>query len=244
MIDLICYTNQDWIPRIRPAPRDRDWMEASPEKFAYRCLPLNIANTHGWEVLNPCDFSVMWNGGLSASDVDIRIHTNAHDGSYPVSLFGLGTITFHIQGLFKTSPGWNLWAGGSPNYFKDGCQALTGIIETDWCPFTFTVNWKLTRPNVWIDWYENEPMCFIFPIQRQAILDVQPRIAPFSEAPEFHDQFLRWSRSRDAFHEQVTKHPPAQSKDQWQKHYYQGKDMDGKIQPDHKTKLRLPEFSR
>src|SRR4051812_45121993 len=29
---------------IVPAPARRDWMDATHEKFAYRCLPLNIAN--------------------------------------------------------------------------------------------------------------------------------------------------------------------------------------------------------
>ena len=29
---------------IRPAPVERDWMEATNQRFAYRCLPLNIAN--------------------------------------------------------------------------------------------------------------------------------------------------------------------------------------------------------
>ena len=36
---------------IRPAPVERDWMEATNQRYAYRCLPLNIANAYGWEVL-------------------------------------------------------------------------------------------------------------------------------------------------------------------------------------------------
>lgn len=217
-------------------------MDGSPERYANRCLPLTIANAHGWEILNPCDFSVMWTGGMSASDVHVKIHTNAHDGSHPVTLFGLGTFTFHIQGLFRTPPGWNLWVGGSPNLFRDGAQALTGIVETDWSNHTFTMNWKITRPNVWIDWHENEPMCFIFPVQRHAIKEFTPVIRPMSDDPDLRDQFMRWSASRDAFHEKVMREPPTDPKDQWQKHYYQGKNMDGKIQPDHVTKIRLPDF--
>ena len=33
---------------LRPAPLERDWMDASGERFAYRCLPLSIANAYGW----------------------------------------------------------------------------------------------------------------------------------------------------------------------------------------------------
>ena len=32
---------------IRPAPVERDWMDATNQRFAYRCLPLNIANAYG-----------------------------------------------------------------------------------------------------------------------------------------------------------------------------------------------------
>ena len=45
---------------IRPAPVERDWMEATSQRFAYRCLPLNIANAYGWEVLCNASFLAMW----------------------------------------------------------------------------------------------------------------------------------------------------------------------------------------
>ena len=49
-MDLICYLHDGWDPDIRPAEPRRDWMDETPEAFAYRCLPLNIANAHGWEI--------------------------------------------------------------------------------------------------------------------------------------------------------------------------------------------------
>ena len=36
---------------IRPAPRERDWMDRTAQHYAYRCLPLDMANGHGWELL-------------------------------------------------------------------------------------------------------------------------------------------------------------------------------------------------
>ena len=47
---------------IRPAPVN-DWMEATNQRFAYRCLPLNIASAYGWEVLCNASFLAMWTGG-------------------------------------------------------------------------------------------------------------------------------------------------------------------------------------
>ena len=35
----------------------RDWMEATPNKYAYRCLPLTIVNQTGWIIRNPVGFT-------------------------------------------------------------------------------------------------------------------------------------------------------------------------------------------
>lgn len=51
MPKLVAYTIDAHAIDIRPAPLERDWMDTSDRRFAYRCLPLNIANAHGWELL-------------------------------------------------------------------------------------------------------------------------------------------------------------------------------------------------
>ena len=42
---------------IRPAPLERDWMDNTEQRYAYRCLPLSIANAHGWEILCAAGFT-------------------------------------------------------------------------------------------------------------------------------------------------------------------------------------------
>src|SRR5882757_10212642 len=145
-MDLIAYVHPGWAPLIRPAPATRAWMDDTPEAFAYRCLPLNIANAHGWEVLNPCGFEAIWDGGSGVEALTIKPDAGAVEGRLAQSLFGQGVITFHVEAIVRTPPGWNLWVGGSPNRHKDGVGPLTGVIETDWSPFTFTMNWRFTRP--------------------------------------------------------------------------------------------------
>ncbi|BCW90857.1 hypothetical protein sos41_40330 [Alphaproteobacteria bacterium SO-S41] len=243
-MDLTCYLHDGWKPRIRPASQRRSWMDDSPESFAYRCLPLNIANAHGWEILSPCGFEASWNGGQAGDDVTIRLDPGVASHDAPVALFGLGTLTFHVAGLFRTAPGWNLWVGGAPNAAKDGIAPLGGIIETDWSPYTFTMNWRFTRPHHAIRFEENEPFCFIFPVQRQAIEESEPRFASIDEAPELKAQFEAWSRSRNAFQAEVKRNPPARPADKWQKLYYRGVDPGGiKGVPDHKSHLRPPPFA-
>jgi hypothetical protein len=58
-MDLIAYLHPGWAPLVRPAPATRPWRDDTPKAFAYRCLPLKIANGHGWEVLNPWGFEAI-----------------------------------------------------------------------------------------------------------------------------------------------------------------------------------------
>lgn len=242
---LTCYLFPGWEPRIRPASAKREWMDEAPEAFPYRCLPLNIANSHGWEILSPCGFEVVWNGGLDADDVTVRVDPGTRPEDMPVALFGQGTFTFHVQGLFRTPPGWNLHVSGSPNSVKDGAVPLSGLIETDWAPYSFTMNWKLTRPNRPVRFEENEPFAQIFPIQRKIIEQVDPSFAPVDDDPLLKEQFQAWSRSRDAFHERMRTNPPANPSEKWQKFYYRGQNPDGKCPiSDHQSKLRVRDFAR
>lgn len=242
-MDLICYLHSGWRPLIRPAPARRDWMDGTPDSFAYRCLPLNIANAHGWELLNPVAFDACWSGQGDTGAITIRPQTGAAAEGVATSLFGQGIVTFHIPGILRTPPGWNLWVGGSPNHPKDGISPLTGVVETDWSPFTFTMNWRFTRPDHWVHFAAGEPICFFFPVQRGLLDDIDPAMAPIEAEPDLLHRFQEWSRGRDSFVLQMADQPPPAPADRWQKHYYRGVDASGKEGiADHRTRLRLKPF--
>jgi hypothetical protein len=242
-MDLKCFVFPGWEPKIRPGGARRDWMDESPESFAYRCLPLSIANSHGWEILNPCSCEVVWNGGPAAEDVVVTPDPGASPRAVPVALFGVGTVTFHVEGIFRTPPGWNLWVGGPPNVAKDGAGPLSGVIETDWSPFTFTMNWKLTRPHHPVRFERDEPICFVFPVERKTLESVKPSFVAMDDDPELKAAFQAWSQSRDAFQVRMREHPPATPAEKWQKFYYRGADVSGHCPiTDHQSKLRAAPF--
>ena len=128
---------------LRKGERARRWIEELPERFAYRCLPLSIANQAGWEVLNPAAFTARWNGKAGLDAISIRF--DGEPDPLVGSHFGHGVLTFSLGYLFRTSKSHNLWVKGPANLPKDGIAPLEGIIETDWAPFTFTMNWQFTR---------------------------------------------------------------------------------------------------
>ena len=60
--ELACYRVVADAPEIVPARAARAWMDATDQRYAYRCLPLSIANASGWEVLCPVGFEASWRG--------------------------------------------------------------------------------------------------------------------------------------------------------------------------------------
>src|SRR5262244_1444874 len=158
-MDLICFEVVPGNVELRPAPRRRAWMDETPRAFAYHCLPLVIANAHGWEMLCPFTFDAVWRGGDGVDQVDLFYDPAEAQlrPSFVASHFGSGILSFGPLVIVRTPPGWNLWVSGPTNSFKDGVQALSASIEADWMPFTFSMNWKLTRPGLPVRFEKGEP---------------------------------------------------------------------------------------
>jgi hypothetical protein len=229
---------------IRPAPLEREWMDHTRERYAYRCLPLNIANAYGWELLCPASFLAQWDGGTGKEAV--RIATDGGPTPPAISHFGHGVLTFHVPCLFQTEPGIDLFATGPINRPKDGIAALTGIIETDWAPYTFTMNWLFTRSN-WLTKFEKgEPICHVFPVRRGSLEAVEPAVRRLSEAPDLERRHKQWAAGRDTFNKDLGQPGSQAVHERWQKMYFRGLDPTGKpaAVEDHKSRLRLRSFAR
>ena len=224
---------------LEAAPLERDWMSEAAQRFPYRCLPLNIANQNGWVLTCPASFRVYWYGGAHPKDLDISFDGAAD--ACVVSHFGAGVLTFSLPYLFRTPPGVNLWVKGPSNWIKDGAQALEGVVETDWATSTFTMNWKLTRPNEWIDFKKGEPICMIVPVPRGLLEGLVPKIVPLSAEPELQAQYKAWEASRSGFLAGLKGLDPEAVKQGWQKDYFQGKTGAGTFDR-HQTRVDLKEF--
>ena len=229
-------------PDIRPAPVERAWMDATPQAFAYRCLPLNIANACGWEIGCNSAFEAVWDGGVGKDSVRVMAEEGATD--LPVSHFGSGVLTFHVNALFRTEPSVNLWAGGPVNRPKDAIQPLTGIIETDWAPYTFTMNWIFTRSGQRVRFEKGEPFCAIFPILPAVVEASEPEIRDIATEPDTKALYENWSKGRDEFNKDLMVEGSKARADKWQKTYFRGKKPDGTTADiTHRTKIKLKPFA-
>jgi hypothetical protein len=239
-MQLECYPMTDRPPEMRPGPVQRDWMDNFPARHAYKCLPLTMANSSGWELLCPMGFTAEWNGGQSADDIKLtpeRPHPSFHE--FVESHFAGGVLTMHTGYLFRTPPGWGVWTSGSPNYFKDGIQALTGLIETDWLPFPFTMNWIFTRPGR-VSFKRNEPFCFITLMEHKKLEAFEPVMKALVSDPVLTGQFEAWHKQRGDFNRRLARQDPEAVKAAWQRYYFKGELPDelGEA-PDHVNKRRL-----
>lgn len=230
--------------RIRPAPVERQWMDATGERFAYRCLPLTIANTHGWELLTPAAFSATWNGESGKEAIRIRSR-HASATSPAVSHFGHGILTFHVPCVFQTDPSINLFITGPLNRPKDAIAGLTGVVETDWSSYSFTMNWKFTRPFQRIYFDEDEPFCHLFPVGRSQLHEIEPEIVRLAENVTLGKEHQKWVASRNSFNADLAAPGSAAETEKWQKSYFRGVHPSGALGPvDHIRKLRLKPFSQ
>ena len=238
---LICYPTSPEPPKIVSAQVERALMDRTEQGFAYRCLPLNIANTHGWLLSNTVPFVTQWDGS-SGLDAISLCATAADTPLLASSHFGFGVLTFNVNGLFRTEPGYDLMVTGPLNQPKDGIQPLTGIVETDWAPFTFTMNWKFTRKSSPIAFEADEPFCMIFPLKRGLVDAVEPEFRALESDKEVGEAYLAWADSRRDFNDALAR-PGSQAQTQkWQKDYFTGRTSFGTVPPDHRTRLRLAEF--
>ena len=230
---------------IVPATSQRRWMDRTQDRFAYRCLPLLIANQHGWFILNVHHIKAMWDGGNQPGALRVNCLSGPIQTPCPaVSHFGHGVLTFNLNYLFRTSPGYNLWARGPANMFKAAITPLEGIIETDWSVATFTMNWKMMAINMEVEFLPGEPICFICPIKRGEVETFTPQVRDLTTEPELEKAYNEWSASRTKFISDLdVPHSEARA-DKWQKDYVQGVGPKGVVAPrEHQVKLKLKDFT-
>ena len=226
------------------APWQRDWMDASHNQFAYRCLPLTIANQTGWWVSNPVGFAAVWTGRSEPGGVAIAFDRDEDLWRGWINdQFGMGVVTWNTPFLWRTRPaGSRLFVCGPINRFKHGIQPLAAIIESDWMTMSFTMNWRFTAPGVPVRFDAGEPLFQVIPLATNLCGDLETaavRYRRLVDDPETFAAYTAWHDARRRFHER--KAAGDVRADDWQREYFQGRDVFGRpVASGHKTKIAPP----
>lgn len=219
-------------------------MDAAPGRFPYKCLPLTIANQHGWELLCPFTTEVYWNGSQTPDAVQVRCGGEPSRCGVPMSHFGCGVVTFKLGYLFRTEAGTNLYVSGPPNIRKDGIVPLTGIVEASWLPFTFTMNWVFTRPRMVVRFERDEPFCFIFPLLARLVEETEPLMEDLRAAPELESRYREWAHLRAAYREDLARNGTPRNARGREPFYVRGAGPSGSAPPnEHRTRLHVLPFA-
>ncbi len=224
----------------------RDWMDATPNRYAYRCLPLTIANQTGWWIKNPVGFTANWLGRSDAGSIEFRFDASSEVWKEWInSQFGEGIITWNTPFLFRTKPeGSRLLVVGPANYFKANAHPLTAMIESDWISMSFTMNYKLMAPHQPVRFELGEPLFQVIPLAGNACADLEEASVSYqklSDDPEINQSYYEWHMGRKSFHEQKAKGEI--KPDEWQKDYFHGRDVSGReAAPEHMTKVKPPKI--
>lgn len=235
--------------RIEPASRTRPWMDETPNKYAYRCLPMTIANSTGWDLFATDDFVVSWNGSAHQDDLQINFASN-NTHPFITSSFGSGIITVHTGVLFRTDREWDMMVMGSPNHIVEWATPLAGIVETWWNDFTFTMNWKLHQAGSFT-WDKNIPLCRVLPIPHDYD-NIEISMNAIELNPVQHDRYKEWERSRCEIIDEIdaaykfgvdgNRVKVGKPKTEWERNYYSGVRKDGERIENHTIKREFPRF--
>jgi hypothetical protein len=227
---------------IVPSIKKRNWMNDTPDSFAYRCLPLTVANGLGWQFLNPCKFVASWKGENSLKGVKVKFYPKTNqekiysNAKYVLSHFGNGILTFTLDCLFRTESGHNLYIKGPTNHPKAKIFPLEGVVETDWLPFTFTMNWKFIEEGE-VTFERDEPFCQLFPFPRHYMENWQTQEIPISSVPEEYNNFKDWKDSRSNYISTLSTNGAKGERD-----YIKGIYKSGEKFKDHQTNIQSCPF--
>jgi len=186
-------------------------------------------------------FTAEWNGASDTGGVSIQPRAVGGDVQAK-SHFGSGILTFNVNALFRTEPGYDLMVTGPLNQPKDGIQPLSGLVETDWAPYTFTMNWKFTRSGQQIAFERDEPFCMIFPVKRGLIEEFEPEFRMMDESKELFEAYKAFAASRNKFNQELRVAGSLAQSQEWQKDYFRGLGRSQTTAAGHQTKVKLREF--
>jgi hypothetical protein len=186
---------------ILSSKKQRKWMNENVH--AYRCVPLSIANTFGWDILLPKDLVVEWNGGIEKKDVKI-----CNNESLYKSHFGSGTFTIQVSFTWKTSEDYQIMVMPYPNPDQYDIFSLTAIVETDRLMYPWFLTCKIAKPGRY-QLKAGTPVARVIPIRIKDIINCEINL---TSEPEEYKEYREWQANK--------RNNIDNEKEKWQKFYH------------------------
>lgn len=198
-MNISVYKHRNHPVKIQQTPIQREWMDNTVDKHAYKCFPVSSVNTFGWSISFTEDIEFIWDG-ISDTTPD---HVNVLKQPQGVCSTNRGnaTISFYTGLFFETDQETSILSIVPPNYFIDGAMPFTSIMSTSFYDDALPVAWKITRPNEKIVISAGTPIITIIPISVGRLSETELNIYD----KEFTQEKADETKKRNEEWERITK---------------------------------------
>jgi hypothetical protein len=180
---LKAYKRSPYAVNINPLPVQREWMDNTPDKHAYRCYPVTTANTVGWTLSLPYDLSFIWDGvNDTAGD-----HVEIIDGKdYAYTGRGQSSVSIRTSVILTSEKDISVLTITPQNYFYEDFEVMSSLISTSFMDKEFPLAIKARTPNKIITIKAGSPIATIIPISLTRLKEQSIEILDFIETPEYN----------------------------------------------------------
>ena len=165
------YKHIDHPVLIEQTKINRDWMNNTENKHAYKCFPISQANTIGWSISFNEDIEFIWDGISDTTPNHIEILKSPFNVCSTSR--GNATISFYTGLFLETDENTSILSIVPPNYFIEGATPFTSIMSTSFYDEALPVAWKVTRANEKIIIPARTPIITIIPISLGKLSDIE-----------------------------------------------------------------------
>jgi hypothetical protein len=211
--------------KVEPLLVTRDWMDATPEKHAYHCFPVTVANTVGWTISMPVDIKFIWDGLNDTSGDHITI---LEGESYVYTGRGQSSVSFNTNLLFKSDEKISLLTMTVPNYFNPDYEVISSLISTSFFRNPLPLAIKALTPNKEILIPAGTPIATILPISLSTLKDSVIEVKKFP-----YEWMEEWNSKNKAYGDAAQ---VLSMKGQWTDWYRDAVDQDGNKIGEHEVK--------
>jgi hypothetical protein len=109
-----------------------------------------------------------------------------------IPLSAANTMGWEILNPVDVELGWTGFDNGDQIQVK---LERDPFVRTDWVPFPFTMNWRITTPNETIKFAAGEPICRVLPYPLELLNDMKIELHDMHEDPAFVQKVKGWENS-------------------------------------------------
>lgn len=180
---ITAYLNKNAV-NIKQTRIKREWMDNTFSGHAYRCFPISLANSIGYELSLPEDITFIWDGIDDTSPDHIKILKGT---KYCNTSRANATLSFKTGIIFKTNKNISMMHMPVPNLFNYDYQTYTSIISTSFYDIEFPSAIKVITPNKEITIKANSPFATIIPISLTEMSNTELILESLDKTQEYYN---------------------------------------------------------